>query len=111
MTAVFAPGCRERVYTNPMPPQSPPSAEPTATAEPTGTAEPTATPTASASAPAADLASLPDPPAGWRLERNPDGSCTAIPAPMECPPTATCNPAPPFRVKCVADAPQPAPKK
>lgn len=101
VTAVLAPGCSGPIHENPGRPEMEPTASPTESAGPADTG---AVPTGSASsAPVAvDLESLPDPPAGWKIEKNADGSCTAIPEPMECPPSASCNPAPPFRVKCVA---------
>ncbi|MBL9027802.1 MAG: hypothetical protein JNL21_36765 [Myxococcales bacterium] len=106
---VLAPACSERVYRNPGPPERVPvTAEPTSTATAAETAAPSAAPSSSAPI-ATDLDSLRDAPPGWDLERNADGSCTAIPKPMQCPPTATCNPAPPFRVKCPPSMPEVSP--
>ncbi len=99
VTAVLAPGCSSApIHENPGRPEVEPTAAPTQTAGP-GDATPVATGSAAV---ATDLAGLPDPPAGWKLEKNADGSCTAIPEEMKCPEGASCNPAPPFRVKCVA---------
>lgn len=96
VTAVFAPGCSSApIHENPGPPRVEPTASATETANP-GDPKPVATGTAP------DLATLPDPPEGWTIEKNADGSCTAIPKETSCPPGASCNPAPPFRVKCVA---------
>jgi hypothetical protein len=106
---VLAPACSERVYRNPGPPERVPvTTEPTSTPTAAEALAPSAAPSSSAPI-ATDLDSLRDAPPGWDLEKNADGSCTAIPKPMQCPPTATCNPAPPFRVKCPPSMPEASP--
>jgi hypothetical protein len=110
LTAMFTPACESRIYTNPGPPQTPPT-PPTAAEGPTDqpaipTAAPvvTAAPSASASAAVAELPPVPKDGDGT-VHRSADGSCVYIyPRPsMKCPPHALCNPGPPrepLKVKC-----------
>jgi hypothetical protein len=44
---------------------------------------------------------LPDPPEGWKVRHNEDGTCWAF-AEVECPTGMACNPPPPRQVKCPA---------
>jgi hypothetical protein len=49
---------------------------------------------------------LPDAPAGWSVEKNPDGSCTAYAPLPPCPQGSFCNPPPPQQVKCPLEMPK-----
>lgn len=76
----------------PLKPQETPQPEPTASVDPIP--EPPPKPSKE---------NLPTAPSSWTIKHNSDGSCIAYPPSAKCPPTATCNPPPPRRVKCSSD--------
>lgn len=100
VTAVLAPACAGRVYTNPGPPE-----------EPTAQPDPTATPTTDPTTAPTGVEPLTDAPTDGdgKIVKQADGTCLYVfkEPDMSCPPGAHCNPGPPqdpLKVKCPPDA-------
>lgn len=109
-TAVLAPACSGRVYTNPGRPEEVPTTQPSETATPTSTPTTTATsaPTTAATTDPGPFAEIPKE-GGGHVAKQPDGSCLYVfpERDFSCPPGAHCNPGPPqepLKVRCPPDA-------